>query len=233
MAAHEMVIKPIAWSFTSISAFRTCPRQYHEIRVLKNFKEEKNEVSIWGDRVHKAFEASLRDGVPLPEDMQLWQPTVEQFRGLKGKLYVENELAITQGFQPCDWFADDVWCRGIIDALWIDGTVAKAVDWKTGKRKPNSDQLALFALLVFHHFPEVQEVRTMFVWLKTLEQDKATYGRMHIPELWQKFIPDLHRLKDAYDNERWPARTSGLCRKHCAVVTCPYNGNHHLARGVK
>jgi hypothetical protein len=147
-------------------------------------------------------------------------------------LYVEQQLALTEGFRPCAWFAPDTWVRGVIDALWIDGTVAKAVDWKTGRRKPNSDQLALFALLVFHHYPRVQEVRTMFVWLKTLEQDKNKFTREQIPELWQRFIPDLHRLKNAHDVEQWPARTSGLCAKHCVVVTCPFNGKQHLNRGA-
>jgi len=226
-----MVIKPIAWSHTALSQFKTCPRQYHEMRVLKNFKDEKGESAIWGDRVHKAFEAALKNGVPfLPQGMELWEPLMEQFLALKGTLHVENQLAITQGFQPCEWFAEDAWCRGIIDALWIDGTMAKAVDWKTGKRKPNSDQLALFALLTFHHHPEVQTVRTMFVWLKTLETDKDEFTREDIPALWNRFIPDLHRLKQAHDLDTWPARTSGLCAKWCSVLTCAYNGKRSYGR---
>lgn len=218
------MIKPIAWSFTSLSQFRTCPKQYQEMRVLKNFRDKKGDEAIWGDRVHKAMEVSLRDGTPLPEGMEVWEDLVAQFRNIKGTLHVENQLAITQGFRPCEWFAPDTWCRGIIDALWIDGDVAKAVDWKTGKRKSKSDQLALFALLVFHHYPEVQRVRTMFVWMKVLETDKDDFIREDIPMLWQKFIPDLHRLKNAHEHDQWPARTSGLCAKWCSVVTCAYNG---------
>lgn len=227
------MIKPFAWSFTSLEHSKQCLRSYHEIRVLKNFKHEQNEVSIWGDRVHKAFDAALKHGVPfLPEGMTLWEPVLVQFLQLKGQLQSEVELALTQGFQPCDWWAEDVWVRGIIDALWIDGPVAKAVDWKTGKRKPRSDQLALFALLIFHTYPEVQEVRTMFIWLKTLQNDKEVFKREEIPQLWQRFIPDLHRLKNAHDTNAWPPTTSGLCRAHCPVVTCSFNGNAHLNRGV-
>lgn len=214
----------VAWSFTSLTQYRNCPKQYHEVRVLRNFKEEKDETALWGDRVHKAFEAALRDQVPLPYGMEVWQPVVEQVRPWKGVLSVENQLCITEAYQPCEWFAKDAWCRGIIDALWIDGSVAKAIDWKTGKRKPNSDQLALFALLVFHHHPEVQEVRTAFVWLKTGQSDKETFYRADIPRLWQLFMTDLQRLNNAMQSGTWTPRTSGLCSQWCPVVTCSYNG---------
>ena len=226
-----MITKPIAWSHTALEHAEQCLRSYHAVRVTKEFPQTQGEQLIWGNRVHAAFECALRDNAPMPEGMELWQATVEQFRRLKGTLLVEQELAITEGFQPCEWFAKDAWCRGVIDALWVDGAVAKAVDWKTGKRKPNSDQLALFALLVFHHYPQVEEVRTMFVWLKSLEVDKETFGRMHIPELWQRFIPKLRRLKNAFDTDTWPAKTSGLCANFCPVLTCPFNGRQHLNRG--
>lgn len=214
----------VAWSFTSLTQFRNCPKQYQEVRVLKNFRDEKSEHAIWGDRVHKAIDVALTQEVPLPEGMTVWQGIVDKFRTVKGDLHVENQLAITEGFQPCAWFAKDAWCRGIIDALWIDGEKAKAVDWKTGKRKPNSDQLSLFALLVFHHYPEIQEVRTMFVWLKTGTTDMEVYRREQIPQLWQLFLTDVQRLNNCMQSNTWVPRTSGLCSQWCPVVTCAFNG---------
>lgn len=213
-----------AWSFSSLSQFRNCPKQFHEVRILKNFVEEQGEHAAWGDRVHESFELALKTSTPLPMGMEVWQQVVDQFRGLPGVPSFELQLALDSGFRPCEWFGKNVWCRGIVDALWIDGDVARAVDWKTGKRKPNSDQLALFALLVFHHYPQVQTVRTMFVWLKTFQQDQDTFTRDQIPMLWQKFVPDLRRLEAAHQQNTWPARTSGLCNAHCPVVTCSFNG---------
>ena len=214
-----------AWSFTSLGMFRTCPKQYEEVRVLKNFVEVRDEKALWGDRVHKAIEAALRDGTPLPYGMDVYEPVVAKFRTLRGTLHVENQLAITEGFQPCEWFDKQTWCRGIIDALWIDGVVAKAVDWKTGKFKPNSDQLVLFALLVSHHYPEVQEVRTMFMWLKTGQSGKvAKFTRDQIPKMWEPFMIDVQRLRNCMDTSTWVPKTSGLCSQWCPVVTCQYNG---------
>ncbi len=221
----EVQTKPISWSFTALEHYKQCPKAYYEIRVLKNFKEEEGEALLWGNRVHTALAWALENKTPfMPQGMEIWEPMVQQFLQLKGDLKVEQQLALDEGFKPCKWFAKEAWVRGVVDALWVDGTVVKAVDWKTGKRKPKSDQLALFALLIFHHFPQVQEVRTMFVWLKTLEQDQAKYIRTDVPSLWQLFTPDLQRLKYAHQQGQWPPRSSGLCAKHCPVVTCSFNG---------
>lgn len=222
-----MIIKPISWSFTSLEHSEQCLRSYHEIRVLKNFKQKEGEDLLWGNRVHAAFAEALVKSTALPLGMELWEPLVAQFRGLKGTLFVEQQMALTAGFQPCEWFDKATWVRAIIDALWLDGPVAKAVDWKTGKRKPKSEQLALSALQIFHHHPEVQEVRTMFVWLKTMETDQEKYTRAQIPELWQLFATALQHLKYAFDHDEWPATTSGLCAQYCPVLTCNFNGKRN------
>lgn len=219
-----MVIKPISWSFTSLEHAKQCLRSYHEIRVLKNFKEKEGEDLLWGNRVHAAFAEALVNGTALPLGMELWEPLVDKFRTVRGMLYVEQKYALTQGYQPCDWFDKATWVRAIVDALWIHGPVAKAVDWKTGKRKPKSDQLALTALHIFHHYPEVQEVRTMFMWLKTMEKDEEKYVRADIPKLWQLFALGLTKLKYAFEHDEWPATTSGLCAQYCPVLTCNFNG---------
>jgi hypothetical protein len=214
-----------SWSFTSLQQFRNCPRQYHEIRVLKNFREEESEHLLWGNRVHEAFAQALDKNVLLPAGMEMWQPIVEQFRELRGECLVENKLAVDSGFRPSGWKDwARTWCRGIVDAMWLrDDGVAVACDWKTGKRKPNSDQLALFALLIFAHHPQIQVVRSMFVWLKSAEKDREDFKREDIPRLWNLFLTDLQRLNNCMDTNTWVPRTSGLC-SFCPVSTCSYQG---------
>ena len=43
------------------------------------------------------------------------------------------------------------WYRGIADVLKIAGSVALAVDWKTGKVIDDAPQLALLAACIFAH----------------------------------------------------------------------------------
>jgi len=213
-----------AWSFSSREMFNTCPRQFHEIRILKSIPYVQNEHALWGERVHKAFEAAMLHGTPLPHGMEMWQRVAGQFGGLTGEVSAEQRMAIDANFQPTEYFAKNVWCRGDVDALWVNGKVAKAVDWKTGKRKPNSDQLALMALLVFHHHPEIEEVRTMFVWLKTYEQDRKTYYRKDIGKMWEPFLHDVKRMMLAHEKDEWIPKTSGLCNGWCQVKTCEFQG---------
>lgn len=225
-------MKP-AWSFSSLEMYRTCPKQYHEVRVLKKWKEEKTVERAWGDAVHAALEKCLKDGTPLPAGMEVWQPIADQFRGIAGTLVAEQQFAMTEDFRRTKWFAKDVWLRVIIDALWLDlgRGIAKMVDWKTGKPKRGSDQLALFALAVFLLFPQINECYTAFVWLKNGTMTKEKFVRADIPRLWSLFAADLMRLENAHANEVWPAKTSGLCSQWCPVLECEFNGKRRHWNG--
>ena len=97
-----------------------------------------------------------------------------------------------------------------------------AVFTETGKRKPNSKQLKLFALLVFIHHPEIDTVKILFMWIKTGESDHETYTRDHEAELWQEFVGDLARYNAAFKQDMWIPRKSGLCRGWCPVTGCEF-----------
>lgn len=214
----------VAWSFSALEMYRTCPKQYHEVRVLKKWKEETTVERAWGYAVHDALEAAMKHGTPLPAGMEVWQTIADQFRHVKGALQAEQQLAIAADWSRRKWFDKDVFIRVVIDALWIDGAIAKLVDWKTGKPRRGSDQLALFALVVFALYPQVQECRTAFVWLKNGTMTEEKYTRADIPRIWALFATDVMRLTNAMANEVWPAKTSGLCSRWCPVVTCEFNG---------
>lgn len=213
-----------AWSYSALEMYRTCPKQYQEVRVLKNWKDMKTAERSWGDDVHEALKEYLQSGKPLPPGMEVWQGIAQQFRNLKGTLLAEQQFCLNENLQPTSWFAKDAWVRVIIDGAWINGRIAKLIDWKTGKPKRGSDQLALFALAIFYLYPDVEEVRTMFVWLKNGTTTPETFKREDIPRLWQLFMPDVLRMEESYKNNVWPAKTSGLCSQWCPVLTCQYNG---------
>jgi hypothetical protein len=229
-------MKPLAWSHSALSAFDTCPRQYEEVKVLRNYQEKANDAGLWGDRFHKAAEAFIR-GVtgagplaPLSGEMLQYSGYLAQFIGRPGKTLAEQEYALDMKLQPCAFFDKDVWCRAIIDVLTINGTVAQIDDHKTGKnRKKDMQQLIIFALQTFYHHPEVQTCHTAFHWVQygydESAKDRETFYRHQIPELWQTLVPKLQRYKAAFDAGIFPPKSSGLCKKHCVVETCEYWGN--------
>jgi hypothetical protein len=217
-----MPSKPLPWSHSSMSTYTSCPKKFYHLKVLKDVQDSTNDAAIWGNNLHLALEHRLRDKVPLPDEMKAYEDYAAAIEKRPGTMYIEQQLAITKNCEPCNWMAPDVWCRGIVDVLHIDGNTAWVLDHKTGKRKPDSAQLALFALLVFYHYPQVTECKTAFMWLKTMERDTDQFSVLEIPELWDKFLPSLKQYNMSFKRDRWTPKTSGLCRGWCPVTQCQF-----------
>lgn len=222
---------PYAWSFSLINDFETCGRQFHEIRVLRNFTKVQGPEAIWGDRAHKALDEYVAKGVPLPPEFSMYQAVADVVRRFDGEVRTEQKLCVTHDLQPCDWSDKAGWSRGIIDFSQRKGNKLLIGDYKTGKVKLASKQLLLFALLAKAHWPEVEEVTTVFVWLKFGKVTKATYRFDHpgfVARLWEQFRPELTAYTTALSENIWIPKPSGLCKKYCDVLSCEYNGkgNH-------
>ena len=206
-----------AWSYSALNAFETCPKRYQLTRVTKDVVEKQTEATIWGNEVHKALEDYAKGKGALPEDMAKWGKYVDKILALDGKRLVEEKWAINNNFQPTKWMAKDVWCRGIVDIGVVGSEKAYLLDWKTGKHKPDSDQLKLFAALAFAHFHWVDEVVTGFIWLKVGKFDKETFKREDVMGIWDEFLPRLQRLEIAFQDDKWIPNPSGLCKNWCPV----------------
>jgi hypothetical protein len=210
-----------AWTYSQLDSFESCPKKFYHLKVIRDIVEPPTEHTVWGTKVHTAFENFILHGEILPEGMTQWQPIANKIAKLAGKKYAELKFAIDKNFLPADW--KQSWSRGIADLVVINGKKAVVMDYKTGKRKP-SEQLDLYAAYVFHHFPEVQEVTTVYVWLKEKKLDKKKFSRGDIADVWQGLLPRAMRLERAYEKDEWPAKSSGLCKAWCPVITCRFNG---------
>ena len=209
--------RPLPWSFSALNKFATCPHQYYETRVLKNFVEEAGEAAVWGTYVHKCIEDTLNNVAAMPDNTIVYAPQVwEAINGVKHAA-PEVKLAINTRFEPCDWA--DRWVGSISDVLKVVGDTAWVVDWKLGKIKP-STQLKLNALMVFYNYPEVQTVHTSFEWLQFNQRSVDVHTRDQIPQLWYSFEKDLKQYAQAFKTDTWQKRPSGLCGGWCPVTTC-------------
>lgn len=213
-----------AWSYSSLTQFETCPRRYYLTKVEKSVREPQTEATTHGNEVHQAFETTVIKQQPLPEKYAEWQPIATKLLAVKGKREPELKLAIDKSFRPVKWFDKSAWCRGIVDLNIENGTKAIALDYKTGKRKPESTQLQLFAVLLMHTKQYLEQVTTGFVWLKEKKIDKAKFDRDQIGMIWQEFMPRVQRMEVAYDKDKWIPQPSGLCRAWCPCTGCEFNG---------
>lgn len=227
-----------AWSYTALTAFETCPRRFYETRVAKSIREPEGTALVLGNAAHKALELRAARGTPIPKTIQIttaqgetaimpttgWEAMMEKILDRPGDVLVERQIALDDRLCEVDWFDKSVWVRGVIDLGIIQGAKALLLDHKTGKRKPDTDQLKLFAALAMHVWPQLERVVTGFLWLKENKIDKDEFTRGDLSVIWDGFIPRVRRLEQAYVSGEWGPKPSGLCRDWCPVSSCEFCG---------
>lgn len=214
----------LSHSFSSIKMYMNCPQRYYFQRVKKAVVDQGSEATRYGERIHKFLEDRLKTNTELPQEAEHYEGLVQSIlKGIgNGELLVEQELTLTKELTPTGWFDADAWLRTKVDVLIIKGNKAIMLDWKTGKRKPDFDQFELYALQIFTHYPEIEQISTGFVWLKDQTMDKETYLRQDAAALWEKLLKQIGRIEKSLETEVWPARPSGLCRWCPARHMCDY-----------
>lgn len=228
-----MTQKLMPLSFSRLSCFEQCPAKFDYLYNSKTVKDQDNEHTLYGTRVHTGLElygrmmggdANAEAELALAGGEQDWGPhrgMVEKIIARPGDKYFEYQMAIDAAKQPCEWFAKEVWLRGIADVLIIDGDSAWCGDWKTGKVKDNPTQMQVFALMVFAHFPLVQRVKASFIWLNHNEISTTEYTRSMVPALWGALGPRFAAVQDAVDLGVFKAKPTGLCGWCPAKQICP------------
>lgn len=215
-------MKKFAWSWSALNAFETCPHQFYRLRVARDIKEKESPALLEGNRQHKAFERRLKDKAPLPADLKRWEPMCKKIEAAPGELLVEHKVALTADLKPTTFFAKDVWVRGVFDVAIVRDNFVRIGDWKTGKRKKENEQLKLFAALAHAAFGGVRKIKTSFWWLPAAKADNEEFDAEAVPLIWQEFEPRVERMREAYEEDVWQKRPSGLCRGWCPVKDCEH-----------
>lgn len=204
----------LAHSYSSIKLFENCPLRYYRQRIIKDVDDPGGEASIYGERVHEALELRLKEGKPLPQELERYEElcaAILENLGSGDTLYVEREMTLNEDLLPTGWWDSDAWLRSKLDVLVDKGHKAVIFDWKTGKKRPDSFQMDIFAVQTFKHFPHVQEVVASLLWLKDGSSTTHFYDRANVNNLWEQIIGRIRRIHAAAEADIWPARPSGLC----------------------
>ena len=222
-----MSAKEWSWSYSKLKSYETCPKRCWHVDIARDVVEPESDQLREGNEVHRALELAVSRNDPLPPGMGHlveWVQKLHTARAAGWKLYVEQKLAITRDFSPCGYFDKRCWFRAKADVLAVKGTAALAIDWKTGKMKPDAPQLALISACVFAHNPQIQKVQTEFVWLSEGERTPASYTRADMPAFWSDMLPRVGDLEQATKTTTFPAKPGRLCAMWCPVTDCPYHG---------
>lgn len=220
--------KEWAWSYSKLKNYDACPKKHYEVDIAKTYAEtqdtDPDSPLNWGNRVHDTFKKVLLGQLVMPDEMKQFQHWVDRVLKGPGTLLVEQKYAITRQFQKTAYFAGDVWYRGIGDVVRLDRDLALVLDWKTGKILEDSVQLMLMAQCIFSHYPQVQYVRSEFVWLKDDCTTPELFTRKEVADQWVELLPRVTALENAAKTMTYPPKPSGLCKKYCPVASCPFYG---------
>ena len=211
-------------SFSSIKMYENCPKRYYHQRIRKEVQDKGSDATIYGERIHEALEHRLESKVGLPKESEGYEVLC---RGIEktargGTLLVEQKLTLSEDLTPTGWWDGDAWVRSILDVLVLHNDTAVVMDWKTGKRRPDFTQLELFALQVFSHFPDIDKVKSSFLWLKDMQMDSKTYYRDELGSMWGSLLQRISRIEQSLAHDKWPPKPSGLCNYCPAKNICEY-----------
>ncbi len=216
----------MAWSYSSLQSFETCPRRHNLTKIAKVIKEPQTEATIHGNEVHKALEVAVRDGTPLAKKYEQYVPLVQAVVKAPGVKHTEFKFGLTRQFTPTGFFDRDVWCRGVLDLRVVGKDTVTVLDWKAGRPKSDLDQLKLFAGAAFALHPQINTVKTGYAWLAYNKLDTETFERADVPSIWQEFLPRVQRMDEMIAKADFPPKPSGLCRAWCPVPKrmCEFSG---------
>lgn len=218
----------ITWSHSSLKLFEQCPRQYHEVRILKKHPFPDTEQIRYGTELHKAAEDYVKDGTPIPPQFSFVQPVIDALMTKSGRRFAEHQMALTEDLRPCEWFADGVWVRGVADLLIVDddNLTAWVVDYKTGNNKyPDVDQLALMELMVFAHFPHIRHVNSALLFVVKESMVKHKMSIAETEKNWWRYRERVAKISACISNDVWNPQSSPLC-PWCPVKSCEFHPKH-------
>jgi CRISPR/Cas system-associated exonuclease Cas4 (RecB family) len=198
------------------------------MKIAKDYTEAETDAMRYGTEAHLAAEEFIRDGKPVPVKFAYMKDVLEALNRRRGNKITEIKMGLTQELEPCGFMSKDVWWRGIADLVITDGSTAWIVDYKTGKSAKYADkgQLELMALATFKYFPNVKNINAALIFTKAKKFVKHKYTDDMIDSLWDKWLSKFRRMEVAYETDTWNAHPSGLCKRHCAVIECVYNGSN-------
>lgn len=225
-----------SFTYSSISRFKTCPKQYEAHQVLKYVPFVGTTATIYGTDLHEAAENYIGKGDELPGRFSFVKNYLDILKNIPGEKLCEYKMGIAKtedGYTYCDYESPLRYWRGIADLVIINNEEEKAwvIDYKTGKSAKYADttQLALIAAAIFLEFPHIKTVKGMLLFVVSNETVKDEYEYSNRFEVFSNLSLLLARRAVAYETNVFNATPNGLCRKWCQATRCIHNGNYKEA----
>lgn len=209
----------LVWNFTLLNTYEICPYQCWRRYIRKDVPFKATKEMERGREVHTALEYRIGGGKPLPLDMQQWEPYAAALDGMGAK--TELKMGLTVEGRPTQFFADDVWFRGVADVVVIQKTTGFLLDHKNGKPREEPFELACQAMMLHAAHPYLTKIQGAFGWLRN-----NTLGVLHelsdTAGTWTRVNNTIEEIQDCIQDGEFPKRQSPLCA-WCDCLDCEFN----------
>ena len=210
-------------SFSSISNYLNCPRKFYEVNVTYAWRDA-SFATAKGEDIHGKIEKYINGtaetlDVPLDARLKGLMPRYRQMyadQGTEGhdyKVLVEQQYAVDENFQPCEWKSPKAILRGKVDFSIECPTNMSITDWKSGKMRTNSLQAHIYGLLV-RPLTSAANLTCSFDYL-----DKGLGDSYQITDKGLSITKQI--VEKVLEAKDFPERRNPLC-PWCPVKSCSY-----------
>ena len=215
------------WSISRLKDFENCPKRFYLTRITKEVTQTVTEALTWGRTVHEALEARIKEGAELPEGLAHIEKTLRAMEEAYGTLHAELPVAVDSAFAPCGWEDDDCMLRGKIDLLAFNEAEAIIIDYKTGRRWLDLDQLKVYATILIH--AGAQRALGLYLWLRDKRVDHIKIEREDAHIIRRMITKRIEDAEHKIARSEFPARAGALCA-YCPALSICKEGQRRLKK---
>jgi hypothetical protein len=224
----------IALSWSRLSDYLQCPLKFKLKYLTKEFPPEDFEKSVHlvkGAQYHKQLEDYVlaKNGqAPMPigfsKEIQETLPYVNKLYNIFQAVHAEAQVACTADWKATEWFGGNVGWRAIWDVTGLSADTCFIGDYKSGKIYDYGSgygQLHLSAVIGLNRFPQVEEIRTAYIYIEHKHVMPVTIKRSEVAPVQQYFE---ERFRQVQNEVAWEPTRNEFC-KYCAATQkqCRYS----------
>lgn len=218
---------------SSMGTFETCPRKFEAQYITRESKWVETEANKYGNRMHEALENAFQYNTELPDEFKELKSPVAAIKRWPGRRFAELKLAVDEDFTPCDWRDRNLGCK--IDLSVFHQNTVHVLDWKSSGKIPDERyfstlQIDINAALLLAHHDSLESVRAAYYYTRfdqlkpTKDDERGLYTREKFDDLKGGLNDKIIVIKAAFESGLFPPKQNGLCRGHCDVYSCEFNG---------
>ena len=235
------------FSFSKIHLFEQCPLKFKYNYIDKLGIFEPNLAMERGLAIHDFLENHVKNKktdfkfrIATQEEQEECLDIFINFKksdlGMKylevpGEAEVEFGMKILDGILACcSYYDSDALFRGKIDLMIMNITTINSIDYKTGKVSgfPQPLQLVMYAVYLFNKYPNVDVVRTCFVYVEHTNEEKVyEFHRSHLNALTKKVLEKIVNMENEEDFNKKISKLCEFCEfKKNGVCSGDYDDNY-------